>query len=90
MNITLTPESASFVTQQIQQGLYPTANDVVEEALRLFREREERRQQRLEEMRREIAIGIEAAEQSRVVPLSAMETLARIRRDRQAQGKTND
>lgn len=39
----LPPDLASFVADQLAQGKYPSASDVVCDAVRLLREREERR-----------------------------------------------
>lgn len=44
----------------------------------------ELRGQRLADLRREIAIGIEQAHKGQVAPLEARETLARVRKERQA------
>jgi len=40
MNITLTPDSESFVQSQVGQGLYKSVNDVVNEALNLLAKKE--------------------------------------------------
>jgi hypothetical protein len=40
---------------------------------------------KLQELRREIAIGIAEAEQEKVAPLNAKETLARVRKARESQ-----
>jgi antitoxin ParD1/3/4 len=83
MNISLTPELEQFVAQKVESGLYQTASEVVREGLRLLRERDDLHQRKLEELRKEIAIGIEQADQGKVAPLNAKETLARIRKKRQ-------
>jgi antitoxin ParD1/3/4 len=56
MDVSLTPESEAWIS-----GLYGSAREVLEEALRLLRERDERRQQ-VEELKAEIAIGLEEAD----------------------------
>jgi antitoxin ParD1/3/4 len=84
MNLSLPPDLEQFVHQKVESGKYPTANDVIREGLRLLRERDEDNQ-KLEELRREIAIGIEQIEQGKVAPFSARETLARLRKARQPQ-----
>jgi antitoxin ParD1/3/4 len=78
MNVTLSSDLAEYVSQKIASGRYPTANDVVNDALRLLRERDEK-QKRLEELRREIDIGIKQADEGDVAPFDPMETLARVR-----------
>jgi antitoxin ParD1/3/4 len=45
MNIALTAEMERFIDQGVESGLYPTASDVVREALRLLKERDHAREQ---------------------------------------------
>lgn len=59
MNVSLTPELETLVHDKVESGLYTSASEVVREALRLLRERDQIQQQRLTELRREIAIGLE-------------------------------
>ena len=59
MNVSLTPELDRFVKQQVEGGMYCSSSEVVRDGLRLLKEREQLRQLRLEELRKEIAIGIE-------------------------------
>jgi len=62
MNVSLTPELERLVQEKVTSGLYNSASEVVREALRLMQERDEVRRIRLEELRREIAVGVEAAD----------------------------
>jgi antitoxin ParD1/3/4 len=57
---------------------------VIRDGLRLLLEREEIHQKKLAELRREIAIGIEEAEQGKVAPFNAGEILTRVRKNRQS------
>ena len=41
MNVSLTPELEQLVNQKVQSGLYQTASEVVREALRLLKERDD-------------------------------------------------
>jgi antitoxin ParD1/3/4 len=84
MNVSLTPELEHFVNQKVQSGRYQTASEVIRDGLRLLLEREELHQQRLDELRREISIGIEQADKGEVAPLNAKATLDRVRRNKQA------
>jgi len=59
MDITLAPELAKIVEQKVADGEYDSASDVVNQALLLWLE-EQRAEE--EELRREIAIGLEEAE----------------------------
>lgn len=66
MNISLTPEQEQFVQSTLNRGRYSSASDVVRAALKLLEEREIERLQRLEELRKEIAIGIEHSDRGDV------------------------
>ena len=56
MSVSLTPELERVVNEKVSSGLYPTANDVVREALRLLIERD----QRAESLRNDIRGGFDA------------------------------
>jgi antitoxin ParD1/3/4 len=84
MNVSLTPELEQFVNQKVESGKYQTASEVIRDGLRLLLEREELHQKKLDQLRRDIAIGIEQADQGKVAPLNAKETLARVRKKRQS------
>lgn len=79
MNVSLSPELERLVHEKVESGMYLSANEVLVEALRLLDERDRLRQMRLEELRKEIAIGIEEADRGEVVPLDAEATLAKVR-----------
>ena len=66
MNISLTPELEQFVQSTVNNGRYSSASEVVWAALRLLEQREMERLVRLEELRKEITIGIEASERGEV------------------------
>lgn len=66
MNISLTPELERFVESTVKSGRYSSASEVVRVALQLLEEREIKRLVRLEELRKEIAIGIEHSDQGDV------------------------
>jgi antitoxin ParD1/3/4 len=59
MNVSLTPELETLVHGKVESGLYTSASEVVREALRLLNDRDTIQQQRLAEMRREIAFGLD-------------------------------
>ena len=61
MNVSLTPELEELVTRKVQSGMYHSASEVVREGLRLLKERDELQQLRFDELRRQIAIGLEQA-----------------------------
>ena len=66
MNISLTKELESLVQEKVKSGLYHYASEVIREALRLLKEHDQLRQIRLEELRKEIAIGIAEADRGEV------------------------
>lgn len=45
MNVSLTPELERLVNAKVESGLYQTASEVVREALRLLKERDQAREQ---------------------------------------------
>jgi len=69
MNISLTPELTQFVKDLVDSGLYHSSSEVVRDGLRLLRQREQIRQMRLEELRRELAIGIEQLDRGECVEM---------------------
>ncbi len=78
MNVTLTGELAEFVSQKVATGEYAMPSEVIEDALRLLREQDGKREQ----LRQEIAAGTAEANEGKVAPLNAAQTLARIRQGR--------
>ena len=70
MNVSLTPELESLVQEKLRTGMYHSASEVVREALRLLRERDELRQVGLVELRKEIAVGLEQANRGQTAPLN--------------------
>jgi antitoxin ParD1/3/4 len=58
MHITLDAGWEQYLRQQVHSGKYPSVDEVVHEALRLMREHE----QKLDELRRDITIGIAQAD----------------------------
>jgi antitoxin ParD1/3/4 len=76
MNISLTPELEKLIDERVQSGLYNSASEVVREALRLLMERDQLKQMKLDELRRQIQIGIDASSRGEVV--SEEEVLKRL------------
>jgi antitoxin ParD1/3/4 len=70
VNISLTKEFESYVTQKVESGLHYSAREVIRDGLRLLNESDELHQSRLAEMRREITIGAEQADRGQVQPFS--------------------
>ena len=59
MNVSLPPELEALVQDKIQSGQYVCRSEVICEALRLLRDRDMIQSMRLEELRREIKIGLD-------------------------------
>jgi antitoxin ParD1/3/4 len=70
MNISLTPELEKYVSGKVQGGMYHSASEVIREGLRLLKEKDELHQKKLEDLRREIQIGIDQADRGQVKPLT--------------------
>lgn len=65
MNIELTPELQAMVERKVASGLYKSASDVVDEALRLLEEHERVKEEQLAALRVEIAKGMDDLKQGR-------------------------
>jgi antitoxin ParD1/3/4 len=76
MNVSLTEELEELVQEKVRSGLYSSASEVIRQALRLLKEQDQVRQMRLEELRKEVAIGIEQIERGQVVPFDAEAIIA--------------
>jgi antitoxin ParD1/3/4 len=70
MNISLTPELEQFVVRKVESGMYQTASEVIRDGLRLLRERDDLHQQKRAELRRELTVGIDQANQGKVAPFT--------------------
>jgi antitoxin ParD1/3/4 len=62
MNISLTPDLAAIVETKVSSGRYESGDAVVREALRLLQEHERTDAEKLADLRREIALGLEELE----------------------------
>lgn len=68
MNVSLTPELESFVTAKVETGMYGSQSEVVREGLRLLRERDQVMEARLQDLRSEVAEGLEQARRGELIP----------------------
>ena len=75
--IHLTGEREQLVLSLVQAGPYDSEDAVIDEALRLLQERDDRA--KLDALRREIALGIEEADRGELGPFNPLATLARVR-----------
>ncbi|AFY32244.1 type II toxin-antitoxin system ParD family antitoxin [Calothrix sp. PCC 7507] len=62
MSISLTPELEQFIQSQISSGKYASTEEVILAGIKLLEERERIYQGRFEELKREIALGVEQLE----------------------------
>lgn len=58
LNVSLTPDLSRFVENRLRSGKYQTASEVVREALRLLEGRDQAPVAGVEELKREIEIGL--------------------------------
>lgn len=70
MNVSLTPELERLVEEKVQSGMYHTASEVVREALRLLKERDETRSSALADLQEKLAEGLRDLNSGRSTPLS--------------------
>lgn len=62
MNVSLTSELEQLVNEKVQSGMYHTASEVIRDALRLLKERDELLRLRKQELRAEIKKGLDQLE----------------------------
>jgi len=67
MNVSLTPELEQLIHKKVESGLYLSASEVVREALRLLEERDRLNAIKLEELRKEIQIGVDQADRGELL-----------------------
>jgi antitoxin ParD1/3/4 len=59
MNVSLTAHLEELIKKKVSSGLYNSASEVVREALRLLEEQDRLRELKIEELRREVRLGVE-------------------------------
>lgn len=67
MNVSLTDELEAMVQDKVRSGMYNSASEVIREGLRLLKEHDQIRQMQLEELRKEVAIGVDQLDRGQVV-----------------------
>ena len=87
MTITLPPEYEQFVQEKLASGQYNTPQDILMKALDFWKDHEEKRQQRLEALRREIHFGLD--DEARGDVFDGPSVIAELRAEaRQANGES--
>lgn len=66
MNVSLPPELEARVRQRVESGMYGSASEVIREALRLFEAYEQVKTAKLDNLRRDIAQGLNDVKNGRV------------------------
>lgn len=59
MNVSLTAELEQLVNEKVASGMYNSASEVIREGLRLLKERDELRRVQMDELRRDVMLGVE-------------------------------
>ncbi|MEA5619343.1 type II toxin-antitoxin system ParD family antitoxin [Cronbergia sp. UHCC 0137] len=67
MNVHLGQTFDQFVAELLDSGLYQSQSEVIREGLRLLKEREDLRKLRLQELRKEVQIGIDQLDRGETV-----------------------
>ena len=79
MNVSLPADMAGFVEREVVEGGYASASEVVRDALRLLQHDKALETEKLAVLRREIAIGLDAAAAGRFSTLSVADIVQDIR-----------
>lgn len=77
MNVNLGPVFDQFVADLLQSGTYQSQSEIIRDGLRLLMEREDLKRLRIEEIRRQIAVGTQQADRGELV--DGEDALRRIR-----------
>jgi antitoxin ParD1/3/4 len=77
MDVPLPPELEELVKQKVESGQYSSTSEAVQDALWLLHYQDRLREIQLEELRKEIAIGLEQADEGHLTP--AEEVFERLR-----------
>ena len=87
MTITLPPDLEELVKKKVQSGQYHSASEVVLRSLRLLQEQDATELLRIEDLKREIARGVEQAVSGEIVSGEEVFTNLRERNAKMAIGK---
>ena len=73
MNVSLTPELEKLVNDKVKSGRYNSASEVIREGLRLLQDHDELKRIRLDDLRREIMLGVEQIRNGQSIVLETEE-----------------
>lgn len=80
MDVTLTPELERLIHDKVASGLYTSEDEVIREALRLLKDRDELRIFAVEDLRREVQKGLDQLDRGESVLLDSERIKAEGRR----------
>jgi antitoxin ParD1/3/4 len=78
-SFSLPPDLEEFVSSQVASGAYSTHGEILREALMLLRDRERLRELRLQDLQKEVQLGLEQADRGECGPLDIAEIKADVR-----------
>ena len=58
MHVSLTPQLEGFISELVERGAYRSASEVVREAVRLLKDQHDRREAKIEAIRKALGSGI--------------------------------
>lgn len=74
--VALTADLEEYVNAKVQSGQFNSFGEVIRAGIQLLQEQDILRQIKLEQLRKDIAIGIEAADRGEVAPLDVEAIIA--------------
>jgi antitoxin ParD1/3/4 len=80
LTFSLPSDLEEYVTAKVQSGEYFCAAEVIVHGLYLLQDQDTLRQIKLDRLRKEVAIGIEAADRGELAPLDIEEIIAKGRK----------
>ena len=67
MQISLTPRMDQWISEKVSSGLYSSYNEVIFEGLRLLMRQEEQRQAMIEDLHKEILVGVRQLDSGKAI-----------------------
>lgn len=86
MDKSISEEFETFVREQVESGNYGSEEEVVEDGLRLLKDKKERYGEKLEALRRDIALGTAQLENGEGVPFD-VDDIIRLAKERKRNRK---
>ena len=82
MNVSLSPELEHFVQEKVRAGQYQTVDDMISSALSILRQQEILSAEDIDELRREITLGIQQLDRGESASWDAASLKEKVRRQR--------